>query len=149
MDIQEARVMIKDMYGHDHSFDKCTIYEGSLLDQAIKLLLEQPILPKEPTDELLWCLTHPQNRTSCMNRNSIVAIRTTERYNALYNHLITPPKSKTKKIKVWRVEYFRGSNPGCTVRNSLDAANILVSELNKYGGSRCINIIEGEQEVPA
>lgn len=99
-------------------------------------LLKQPTLPKEPSDEILRIIS-----TTPASASRI--------YEAIHNYLTTPPKPKTKKIKVWRVEWvYSNKIPQCSSFIEEVAARNMVSTLIQADYS-CINIIEGEQEVPA
>lgn len=132
MTVERAKELLRSMY--DYNNDKCAIYKASNLDKAIKALLDAPLLNKEPDTESLECFT------ACVDTGFA--------YNRLYKHLTTPPKPATKKIKVWRVEWYISHTAFCEARASLAGAEVLATYLSKCASIKCINIIEGEQEVP-
>ena len=115
-------------------------------------LLKHPTLPEEPTEELLNCLTTPTPRSGKLYEGSIIHKHTLERYKALYAALSTPTAPKTKRVKVWRVEYYDTlySIVTATVCNNPQSAQRCMEVLKGNSSMRyiCINIIEDTQEVP-
>lgn len=146
MNIQDAAELL-------HNYMKRNPVHTDELELAFEVLLQhakQPTLPKEPTDEMINDMKEAcakYYKTSSEHFNTLGdAIR--EEYAALYNRLTIPPKPKTKKIKVWRVEYVIDMQPYSThpYIKPEDAERFV-----KCCGYHmtCINIIESEQEVPA
>lgn len=115
-------------------------------------LLKQPTLTAEPTDEMLLAMARTQNET-LVSLSDGIRILYVERYKALYALLTAPPKPKTKRVKVWRVEHFCLSRPYVNsfleLHQAVTHRDALFSNETSVGYKCISDIIEAEQEVPA
>lgn len=111
--------------------------------------LRQPTLPKESDADMIKAMYEGCAGGNIKYASKDILNSYRKIYDALYNHLTALPKPKTKKIKVWRVEYVHNGNgmPQCITAMSSSSANNYAEHMRK-GPHTCINIIEGEQEVP-
>lgn len=123
----------------------------SPIGQALKQLLKQPTLPEEPTEEMLREMHYAfyKDRYNEMTNGDDYR----REYKALYAALSTPPAPKTKRVKVWRVEWWDTFHRCVFGRNFdiLDHAHkqqANLQSLEKEGRVTCINLIEDTQEVP-
>ena len=112
-------------------------------------LLKEPSLPEEPTEEMLAVLSNVTVHHDAMHPKYPFSY---EAYKNLYAALSTPPAPKTKRVKVWRVEWWN-----IIARRTKSESFVMPDEAyNKQrhlqqlspGHVSCINLIEDTQEVP-
>ena len=112
-------------------------------------LLKEASLPEEPTEELLAALSNVTVHLDAMHPKYPFSY---EAYKNLYAALSTPPAPKTKRVKVWRVEWW-----DTIARRTKSKSFVMPDEAyNKQrhlqqlspGHVSCINLIEDTQEAP-
>ena len=112
-------------------------------------LLKEPSLPEEPTEEMLAVLSNVTVHHDAMHPKYPFSY---EAYKNLYAALSTPPTPKTKRVKVWRVEWYDNIDKGTRSKSfhipdqAYDEQKYLKLQEKRKAVS-CINLIEDTQAV--
>lgn len=139
MNIEEAKQLLQSQFDYAKKYNREVFPSFAIHSEvanALKVLLNAPIMPEHPSDELLQVM-----KIYSIDGN----VYNTERYNALRAALLTPPKPKMKTV--WKLAYtdIYGDNQIITFEKECEANEARTFRVNDVRGYTNISPIWSEE----